>query len=190
VHVAAPAVGTIIAFAGVLLGLLVSGDRAERERRRALHARALAATLAYAEMPFMIRRRRSEEAERSAERVRLSDHFSAVKAEIATCQVLLAADGDEKLAAAYDDLIEVARGTAGREAHTAWEDPPVATDAEMNMGGLFDRLAAFRARLEAFEFDLARATLPRRLRLWRWFKGVDLTRGNGSAADADPPPRT
>jgi hypothetical protein len=55
-------------------------------------------------MPFMIRRRRFEDGERSAERVRLSTQSSGVKAEISTCQVLLAADGDQQIAAAYNTL--------------------------------------------------------------------------------------
>jgi hypothetical protein len=163
----APIVGVAIALAGVLFGLWINGDRTERQRKRDLHARALAAILAYGEMPFMIRRRRFEESERSAERVRLSDHFSTVKAEINTCQVLLAADGDEKLAAAYDALVQEARQTAGQEAHTAWTEPPVTSDAEMNMGGLFEKLTPFRTQLDAFKDDLARSTLPRRQRLQR-----------------------
>jgi hypothetical protein len=115
----------------------------------------------------MIRRRRCEDSERSAERVRLSDHFSEVKAEVSTCQVLLAADGDEVLARAYDALFEEARRTAGHEAHRAWTEPPITTDAEMNLGEVFDRLASFRAQLEAFEGALAQSTLPRRQRLSR-----------------------
>jgi hypothetical protein len=170
-----PAVGgAIIAFVGIALGLWVSGDRTERQRRRDLHARALAAVLAYAEMPFMIRRRRGEEAERSSERVRLSDHFSDVKAEVSACQVLLAADGDERLANAYTNLFETARVTAGKEAHQAWIDEPVQSDDEMNMGPLFERLEKFRRELAAFEAALARATLPRRRRAWRWMRGVDV----------------
>jgi hypothetical protein len=91
--------GAIIALAGVLAGLWIGGDRAERQRRRDLHARALAAILAYAEMPFMIRRRYEPE-HSSAERVRLAEHFSAVKAELTNCQVLLAADGAQRIATA------------------------------------------------------------------------------------------
>lgn len=168
IDINAPIVGAAIAAAGVLLGLWVNGDRAERQRKRELHARALAAIIAYGEMPFMIRRRRCEDDERSAERVRLSDHFSAVKAEVTTCQVLLAADGDEKLATAYDELVEEARRTAGQEARVAWTEPPITADAEMNMGDLFERLAPFRNRLDAIKRDLARGTLPRRTRVWRW----------------------
>jgi hypothetical protein len=168
-EVSGPAVGAIIAFAGVLVGLLVNGDRAERQRRRELHSRALGAVLAYGEMPFMIRRRKREDSESSAERVRLSDHFSQIKAEVSACQVLLDADGDENLASAYGALVEVARQTAGHEAHEAWNQPAVATDPEMNMGDLFEKLEGFRQQVDLFTDDLARATLPRRKRMRRWF---------------------
>lgn len=170
VEVSAPLAGALIALAGVLVGLWVNGDRAERERRRQLHARSLAAVLAYSEMPFMIRRRRFEESEQSAERVRLSDHFSKIKAEVSTCQVLLAADGDEDLARAFDRLVEVTRQTAGHEAHEAWKQPAIRSDPEMNMGDLFDRLGELRTQLGRFEEDLARATLPRRIRPLRWLR--------------------
>jgi hypothetical protein len=168
-----PAVGAAcivaaLSFLGVVAGLWVNGDRAERQRRRELHARALETALAYGEMPFMIRRRRWEQDAQSSERVRLSDHFSAVKAEVSACQVLLvAADGDRLVSRSYDKLIQVARSTAGAEAHDAWEDPAITTDAAMNMGPLFDRLADFRRELLAFELVLSQATLPRRLRLRR-----------------------
>jgi hypothetical protein len=164
IHIDGPAVGAVLALAGVFIGLWVNGDRAERDRRRRLHARALKAILDYAEMPFMIRRRRHEEGERSAERVRLSHHFSAVKAEIITCQVLLRADGDDDLADAYDTLFETARNTAGHQAHIAWTEPPIKKDEQMNMGPLFEKLEPFRDELERFETDLGRATLPRRRR--------------------------
>lgn len=109
IEISGPVAGAALAFAGVVLGLLVSGDRAERQRRRELHARALATILAYGEMPFMIRRRRCEGEHASEERVRLSDRFSEVKAETATCQALLSADGDDRVSAAYNDVVETAR---------------------------------------------------------------------------------
>ncbi len=119
----------------------------------------------------MIRRRRSESEHRSAERVRLSDHFSRVKAEISTCEVLLAADGDRKVSAAYAELVGTARRVVGLEAHEAWEAEPSATDNEMNMGPMFQRLHEFRTQLDDFEDALARATLPRRRRLARRLRG-------------------
>jgi hypothetical protein len=167
IHIDGPAVGAVLALIGVFIGLWVNGDRAERDRRRRLHARALKAIVDYGEMPFMIRRRQYEEEERSAERVRLSDHFSGVEAEISTCQVLLGADGDEKLAASYDQLFETARSTVGREAHLAWTEPAIISDEEMNMGPLSENLGPFRLQLDRFKDDLAHATLPRRMRLVR-----------------------
>jgi hypothetical protein len=130
--------------------------------------------LAYGEMPFMIRRRRCEDDQRSTERVRRSAHFSAVKAEISTCQVLLAADGDQRISAAYNGLVGTARHTAGQEAHEAWKLEPIKTDSDMNMGKVFDRLKPLSDRVERFEADLARATLPRRLRVRRWLRGTDV----------------
>jgi hypothetical protein len=167
VHIDGPTAAALLALGGVLLGLWVNGDRSERQRKRDLHARALAAIIAYGEMPFMIRRRRHEEAERSAERIRISDHFSNVKAEVSTCQVLLSADGDERLAEAYEELVEEAQRTVGQEAHTAWTRPAITTDAEMNMADTFEMLTQFRMQLDAFKEDLARSTLPRRKRLRR-----------------------
>jgi hypothetical protein len=89
IELSAPAIGALVGLAGVLIGLWVSGNRAERQRRRNLHARALESVFAYAEMPFMIRRRRHENGHRSAERIRLSDHFSGVKAEMGSCRYSL-----------------------------------------------------------------------------------------------------
>lgn len=167
VPIAIAAISTLVGLFGVVLGLWVNGDRAERQRRRDLHSRALAAVIAYGEMPFRIRRRRHEESEHSSERIRLSEEFSAIQAEISTCGVLLNADGDARIAAAYAGLVEVARETAGAEAHQAWKEPAIQSDPEMNMAELFGRLAEFRSQLETFEDELARATLPRRLRLAR-----------------------
>jgi hypothetical protein len=161
-----------VSLVGAVLGVWANGDRAERQRRRDLHARALEAALAYGEMPFMIRRRRWEEDAQSGERVRLSDRFSAIQAEISACQVLLTADGDEHVSGAYERLISIARSTAGAAAHDAWTEPAVKHDEEMNIGPLFGRLEDFRREVSKFERVLSGATLPRRRQLVRWFRGV------------------
>jgi hypothetical protein len=161
------AVGATLGLLGVLIGLWINGDRAERQRRRDLHGRALTAVIAYGEMPFRIRRRRCEDEHRSSERARLSDAFSLVQAELATCQVLLAADGDRVVSDAYDQLIGRARKTAGAEAHQAWKEPVIKADIQMNMADVFQRLKSFREELETFEVSLAHATLPRRKKLKR-----------------------
>jgi len=161
-----PAAAAALALFGVLLTLVITASRAERQRRRDLHARALAAITAYGEMPYRIRRRPPG----AEHRARLSDELSLVKAEVDTCQVLLAADGDEKLSDAYDDLYAVARKTVGKEAHEAWTAPAIEDDAEMNQGELYRRLGDFNAKRAAFADHLRRATLPRHKRLSRWIR--------------------
>lgn len=172
-------IGAVIGLFGIVAGLWINGDRAERQRRRELHARALAAVVDYGEMPFMVCRRRSEPEQRSAERIRLSDHFSKVKAEISICQVLLAADGHSHVSDAYETLVATARSVVGGEAHEAWQKEPIHQDPEMNMGPLFDRLAPYRSQLASFQDALAHATLPRRHRLAGRIRKLS-TKGIGS----------
>lgn len=93
-------VAALIALLGVLVTLVMNGIRADRERRRELHTRALTAITAYGEMPYRIRRRPAG----AEHRARLADELSLVKAEVDVCQILLAADGDVRLSDAYDDL--------------------------------------------------------------------------------------
>lgn len=159
----------LIGLSGVLWTLWVNGDRAERQRRRELRARALEAVLAYREMPFMIRRRRSETEERSAERVRLATHFSEVQTELATCENLLVADGPDWLAQEYQELVSIARSTAGREAHEAWKADPITEDVEMNMPDLFGRLKPLNDGVDRFREHIGWAGKTRRarVRIWR-----------------------
>jgi hypothetical protein len=155
-----------IALVGVALTVLINGARAERQRRRDLHARALTAILAYGEMPYRIQRR----APGAENRARLSDELSRIKAELGACQVLLAADGDERLSAAFDDLYELARRTIGNAAHDAWNAPLIQSDKEMNQGKLYRRLSAFNAATDKFADNLRTATLPRHNRAGRWVR--------------------
>jgi hypothetical protein len=159
----------LIGLSGVLWTLWVNGDRAERQRRRELRARALEAVLAYREMPFMIRRRRSEPEERSAERVRLGTRFSEIQSELATCENLLVADGPDWLAQEYLELVLIARSTAGREAHEAWKVDPITEDVEMNMPDLFGRLKPLNDGVDRFREHISWAGKTRRakVRVWR-----------------------
>lgn len=159
----APAIGAASALLGVAANLLLGGARAERDRKRALHARALEAITAYGETPYRIRRRAPGPEYRAA----LSDDLSRVKAEIDVCRVLLAADGDDRISRAYDELYELARRTVGTQAHLAWKADLVVADEGMNMGEVFRSLAEFQAARDAFANDLRRATLARRKRLAR-----------------------
>jgi hypothetical protein len=179
--IGAAAITALLALVGVLITLIVNGQRAERQRRRDVHARALGAITAYGEMPYRIRRR----APGAEARARLSDELSVVKAEIDTCQVLLAADGDDKLSRAYDELYDTARRTAG----TVLTD-----DSKMNMGELFRRLKPFTDARTEFADHLRTATLPRRKKIRRAIarRGRALLSRGSSHSDESkttPPPQ-
>jgi hypothetical protein len=122
--VIAPAVALLVG----AITLYVNGERAERRRRRELHARAMAAAIAYAEMPFAIGRRQHEPEHRSAERVRLTARFSEIQAEIAVCQALIESEGDANIAAAYrSSSTPLAVSPAGRRAKPGKTIPSNAT---------------------------------------------------------------
>lgn len=147
-------VATVIAPTAVLLigviTLLVTGERSERQRRRELHARALAAALAYAEMPFEIRRRQHEAEHRSAERVRLTTRFSDIQAELSVCQALIDAEGNDEVRAAFADLVAKTRTIAGGAARDAWTSEPIADDSGVNMPDLAQRLQELSPSRDAY----------------------------------------
>jgi hypothetical protein len=102
----------------------------ERARIRNTFAAAFGAYTAYREFPYAIRRRRPDEPE--GERVRLSEALRAVQEKVnyylAWTQAESADVGEQ-----YAKLISEARRVAGRAMHDAWNDPPRATDPEMNI---------------------------------------------------------
>jgi hypothetical protein len=134
--VIAPAVALFVA----AITLLINGERAERQRRRELHARALAASIEYAEMPFAIRRRRCEDEHRSGERVRLTTQFSDIQAELSVCQALIDAEGNRQVSAACRELVNTTRAIAGAAAREAWTVPPIERDEEVSMPALAELL--------------------------------------------------
>lgn len=137
----------------LLLGVItifINGERAERQRRRKLHARALAAAIAYAEMPFAIRRRQHEPDYRSAERVRLTTRFSEIQAEISVCEALIDAEGDQHVSTSYRELVQATREIAGAAARAAWNDEPIASDPGVNMPEVAQELQPLAAHREQF----------------------------------------
>jgi hypothetical protein len=152
--------GPIIGLAGVAVTLYINGAREERQRRRENHSRAIRAVVAYAEMPFRIRRRRHEEEHASAERTRLSDDFSAAQVELAACEALIRADRDIEVRDAYERLVSTTRSTAGTLGRDAWSADPITCDSEMNMPDVAAALAPVRQEQEACEAVMAGSTRP------------------------------
>jgi hypothetical protein len=102
----------------------------ERARVRDTFAAAFEAYTAYKEFPYAIRRRRADTPE--AERIRLSEALRAVQEKLS---YYVAWTEGESVAVGekYAKLIAEARRVAGRAMHDAWNDPPRATDVEMNI---------------------------------------------------------
>lgn len=158
---------TVALLVGVIT-LYVNGERAERWRRRELHARGMAAAIAYAEMPFAIRRRQPEPEHRSAERVRLTTRFSEIQAEIVVCQALIESEGDPLIAAAYRELVDATRRIAGAAAREAWKDEPIERDADVHMPALAKRLQPFAVHRERFAEAIGHAARSP----WRRFQAA------------------
>jgi hypothetical protein len=136
--IAASALGAAGISAGVsaaigLVTLWVAGARVERARRRELYGEALAATMAYREFPYAIRRRRAEEEHRSAERVRISEALREVQRDLSQYQALMRVERATAVVSAYQTLVGKTREIAGSYMKDAWQGDAVRTDADMNM---------------------------------------------------------
>jgi hypothetical protein len=102
----------------------------ERARIRNTFAAAFEAYTAYKEFPYAIRRRRPDEPE--AERTRLSEALRGVQEKLSYYLAWTQAESAE-VGQQYARLIAEARRVVGRAMHDAWNDPPRATDPEMNI---------------------------------------------------------
>ncbi len=102
----------------------------EISRLRTSFAEAFAAHSAYKEMPYAIRRRRFDAA--AEERVRLSETLREIQGNLsyhlAWTKIESAAVG-----AAYAELVQELRKTAGVAMRAAWEAPPIENDTAMNI---------------------------------------------------------
>ncbi len=156
---------TAVLIIGVVT-LLINGERGERRRRRDLYARGLTVALAYAEMPFEIRRRRHEADQRSPERVRLASRFSEVQAELSVCHALIAAEGNQAVLDAYTTYVAATREIAGGTARDAWTNEPITTDSEVNMPDLGRQLQRLAVSRDAYveQMRLACRSPSRRFR--------------------------
>ena len=121
---------SLLAFLDRLLERWMSGRTARADRRRNRFAEALAAVVLYAELPFVIRRRRAGSPE--DERIRISTEARHVQERIAFHAAWLHAESPA-VAASYNELVDKARCVVGDQMRRAWKMDPVASDAEMNI---------------------------------------------------------
>ncbi|SEF11456.1 hypothetical protein SAMN05428942_7239, partial [Streptomyces sp. 2112.2] len=99
-------------------------------RLRTAFAEAFAAHNAYKEMPYAIRRRRSDAA--PEERVRLSETLREIQGNL-SYHLAWTKIESETVGKAYEELVQELRKTAGAAMHAAWEAPPIESDTAMNI---------------------------------------------------------
>ncbi|MFD7444023.1 hypothetical protein [Streptomyces sp. NPDC059909] len=102
----------------------------ERNRLSTAFADAFAAYSAYNELPYAIRRRRRDQA--AEERIRISESLRDIQAKLAYHQAWTAVES-EIVGAAYAELLQRMRQTAGKAMHDAWRAPPITSDDAMNI---------------------------------------------------------
>lgn len=99
-------------------------------RLRTAFAEAFAAHSAYKEMPYAIRRRRSDAA--PEERVRLSETLREIQGNL-SYHLAWTKIESETVGKAYEELVQELRKTAGAAMREAWEAPPIESDTAMNI---------------------------------------------------------
>lgn len=160
--------GPLAGLIGVALTLWINGRRAERDRRRDNHARAVQAVVAYLQMPYAIRRRRCEQEHASGERVRLTESFRLIQAELAMAESLMRSDPDPVVRHGFAQLVDVLRTDAGGAAAAAWGTPAITSDKQMGMADVHRALQGVRDEQRRFELLSAEATQPS----WRKLTGL------------------
>lgn len=137
---------------GVPLALFVlnafwDGHSKRTDRRRTRFSEAVAVVVAYTQFPYIIRRRRSDIA--AEERARISEELGQVLRDIEYHTAWLRTESTA-VGAAYDDLVQIVRSTAGPLMHDAWLEPAADSDADMNIPGINEQLAPLAERQREF----------------------------------------
>jgi hypothetical protein len=157
-----PAVVAAIVSAVILLvGHWITGRRESTSRRRELFAKAFAASIAYREFAYAIRRRRDDHS--AEERVRLSEAIREVQEQLAFHAAWIEIESS-RVAVAYRALLSETRRVAGGYMREAWATPAITADAEMNVDGGLDF-----GPLQPFESAYI-AAVRAHLGFWRVFR--------------------
>jgi len=133
--------------------------------------------IAYAEFPFIVRRRRGDDP--AAERARISADMSEVQGRMRHHAGVLRIEAP-RVANCYTQLVAAARRVAGAAIHDAWDTAPIAVDGQMHVTDIdLGAIASYEQRYVTtakdqlsmgpwWVYSLARwmAGVPRRL--WRW----------------------
>lgn len=150
-----------VALLALAINAILTAYRERVNRRHEMFSKAFAAAVAYEEFPYVVRRRRISAPE--DERVRISTELRKVQEDISYYSAWLFTES-WRISEAYKTLILQLREIAGREIQNAWNQPPVGSDAEMNITGL--GLSGLKPFKEAYLHEVADhlSPIPRWLR--------------------------
>jgi hypothetical protein len=122
-----------VSLLALAINAILTAYRERVNRRREMFSKAFAAAVAYEEFPYVVRRRRISALE--DERIRISTELRKVQEDISYYSAWLFTES-RPISEAYDTLVLKLSEIAGREIQNGWNQPPVGSDAEMNISGL------------------------------------------------------
>ncbi|GAA2940657.1 hypothetical protein GCM10010458_26970 [Microbacterium luteolum] len=130
--------------AGIAVGGYMWQQRQSRADKRAvMYSEALRAVEDYAEAPFLVRRRQGKDA-----RATVSTQISEIQSRLALSAALLTISANTHIAEAYDNLVAMAKSTAGPAMTEAWNSRRLRHDSEVPCPAPYDRSAILEARKE------------------------------------------
>lgn len=130
-----------VALLGAFLTYALNQRAARRESRARTFAEALSAVEDYLEMPYRVRRRPNTAEGRHS----ITNEVSAVLARMAFHQAWLQIVAPP-VAGPYAALVATARSEAGAQMRMAWQQLPIASDREVNLGTAYPRHLSDAAR--------------------------------------------
>jgi hypothetical protein len=113
-----------------LIGTILGNTRANAAARRERYAQVVRCLVAWVEYPYRIRRRTSDE---PATLTALADRGHALQEQLAESRAWVAAES-RALSEILDGCIRDITKLVGPACVAAWQQPPIATSAEMNLG--------------------------------------------------------
>lgn len=145
-----------------LIGTILGNSRANATARRERYAQAVRCLVAWAEYPYRIRRRTSDEA---GTLTALADRGHTLQEQLAESRAWIAAES-RAMSEVFDGCLREITALVGPACSAAWREAPIATSAEMNLGDFgprsIDRIVARMECAVIYRFGL------RRLMWRRW----------------------
>lgn len=145
-----------------LMGTILGNTRANAAARRDRYAQAVRSLVAWAEYPYRIRRRTSNE---PASLTALADRGHTLQEQLAESRAWIAAE-NRAMSEVFDGCLREITALVGPACGAAWLQAPIATSAEMNLGDFgprgIDRIIARMECAVIYRFGF------RRLMWRRW----------------------